>query len=235
MVQLLFAPEIFLGSLNRRMTKQELDLIQFSSGNMAESCARTAQIVWSEVLNSGLASRGFDDMPDCFRRDSFSPYLSESAYSAKDWTLVGTGCASPIIHGSLRPRGHRNGANMFPFADYVRQNPTSSRSWKSSFLNFTGSARRGPQAINNARIARSRLPRRVSTTIACSRSLVCSTLSQFPILTPNRLAPLTRRMPAASSGLSRPVSDASYASLRTAARRTLIVEGAKFFCSRKNR
>jgi len=52
---------------------------------------------------------------------------------------------------------------------------------------------------------------------------------------PKRFAPLTRRMPAASSGLKRPVSEASYASRRTAAKRTLIVEGAKFFCSKKNR
>jgi hypothetical protein len=37
------------------------------------------------------------------------------------------------------------------------------------------------------------------------------------------------------SELSIPVSAASYARLRTAATRTLIVDGARFFCSRKNR
>jgi hypothetical protein len=42
-----------------------------------------------------------------------------------------------------------------------------------------------------------------------SRALVSSTLNQFPILTPNLFAPFTRRMPAARSGLSRPVSEAS--------------------------
>jgi hypothetical protein len=41
------------------------------------------------------------------------------------------------------------------------------------------------------------------------------------------LAPLTRRIPAASSGLSSPVSAASYASRRTAASRRLIVAGAR--------
>jgi hypothetical protein len=49
---------------------------------------------------------------------------------------------------------------------------------------------------------------------------------------------LTRRkiVPALMSpGLRRPVSQASNASLRTAANRKLIVEGARFFCSRKNR
>src|SRR6266849_1257935 len=60
-------------------------------------------------------------------------------------------------------------------------------------------------------------------------------VSQFPIRTPKRFAPFTRPIPAASSGLSRPESAASNASRRTAAKRTLMVEGAKFFCSRKNR
>jgi len=68
-----------------------------------------------------------------------------------------------------------------------------------------------------------------------SAGLLLAPLSANCHLTPSRFAPFTRRMPAASSGLRRPVSEASYASRRTAARRTLIVEGARVFCSRKNR
>ena len=48
----------------------------------------------------------------------------------------------------------------------------------------------------------------------------------------NAADPFTRRMPAASSGLRRPPSAASYAIRRTAARRRLIVEGAYWRCSR---
>jgi len=51
----------------------------------------------------------------------------------------------------------------------------------------------------------------------------------------SELPSLTRRIPAASSGLRSPVSAVSYASRRTAANRTLIVEGTRLFCSRKNR
>jgi hypothetical protein len=60
------------------------------------------------------------------------------------------------------------------------------------------------------------LARIVSAGRVWSNFLDCSTVSQLPILTPRRLAPFTRRMPAASSGLSSPVSAASYASRRTA-------------------
>ena len=50
--------------------------------------------------------------------------------------------------------------------------------------------------------------------------------------TPMRLAPFTRRMPAARSGLRSPVSAASYASRRTAASRRLMVAGASRRASR---
>ena len=52
---------------------------------------------------------------------------------------------------------------------------------------------------------------------------------------PKRFAPLTRRMPAARSGLRSPQSEASYASLRTAASLRLIVEGAYLRCSKAMR
>src|SRR5262245_60871758 len=51
--------------------------------------------------------------------------------------------------------------------------------------------------------------------------------NQFPSRIPSFFAPLTRRIPAASSGLSKPASAASYANRRIAASRTLIVPGAK--------
>jgi hypothetical protein len=60
----------------------------------------------------------------------------------------------------------------------------------------------------------------------------CSAVSQFPNQTPIRRTPLTRRMPAASSGLSNPESAASYATRLTAANLRLIVVGARRRCSK---
>jgi hypothetical protein len=69
-------------------------------------------------------------------------------------------------------------------------------------------------------------------TRGCIRSFLhCSADNRLPTRTPKRLAPLTLRMPAARSGLSRPQSEASYVSLRTAASLRLIVEGAYLRCS----
>jgi hypothetical protein len=43
----LFATEISLGCLNRNVTKQELDLLQFASGGVAKPCTGSPKIVRS--------------------------------------------------------------------------------------------------------------------------------------------------------------------------------------------
>jgi hypothetical protein len=94
------------------------------------------------------------------------------------------------------------------------------------------SRRRSPQPSKTARIARSRLLFGVPAFGSCQRERACSAVNQFPNLTPNLLDPFTLRIPAASSGLSKPASAASSASLRTAASLTFVVPGASRRSSR---
>jgi hypothetical protein len=79
-------------------------------------------------------------------------------------------------------------------------------------------------------IARSRLPFSVSP-FGDQRARASVADSQFPSRIPSFFTPLTRRMPAVSSGLGRPASANSYGKRRTAASLTLIPE-AKFLDSR---
>ena len=71
-------------------------------------------------------------------------------------------------------------------------------------------------------MARSRSPFLVVTSGAFRSFCACWTESQFPVRTPTDFAPLTRVMPAASSGASNPLSAASTASFRTAVMRTFM-------------
>jgi hypothetical protein len=41
----LFATEIMFGGLNRNVTEQKLDLLQFASGGVAKPCTGSAEIV----------------------------------------------------------------------------------------------------------------------------------------------------------------------------------------------
>src|SRR5437660_701630 len=58
-------------------------------------------------------------------------------------------------------------------------------------------------------VARSLFPFTVCMLGSCHKARASSTVSQFPSLMPNFFAPFTRRIPAAKSGLSNPVSAAS--------------------------
>ena len=94
---------------------------------------------------------------------------------------------------------------MFSFADQIGDYPVLLAKLEIFYSEPTSSARRSPHPMSSARIARSRLPRRLSDGGSSSKVLDCSTVNQLPIRTPRRFAPLTRRIPAASSGLGQVV------------------------------
>ena len=75
-----------------------------------------------------------------------------------------------------------------------------SRCWMCLSVRTATSDRRRPQPRRTASIARSRSPSLVVTSGGFSSFWACWTESQFPTRTPLDLAPLTRDMPAASSG-----------------------------------
>jgi len=87
----------------------------------------------------------------------------------------------------------------------------SSRCWRWLTLSRVTSDRHRPQPRSTANITRSRLPF-TEVRSGAFRSLFPGIgVSQLPSRIPRRLAPFTRRMLAARSGLSNPLSDASEA------------------------
>jgi hypothetical protein len=103
----------------------------------------------------------------------------------------------------------------------------SSRRCKLSNVSSASSRRRSPQPSSIAKMARLRFPVRVSRSGSCQSAEASPAVSQLPSREPSLRTPLTRWMPAASSGLNRPESAASKARRRTAAIRTLMVPGAR--------
>ena len=103
---------------------------------------------------------------------------------------------------------------MRPFPTRSMMAQCSSRRWRWSSVRSDSSRRRSPQPSKTARIARSRLLFGVPAFGSCQRERACSAVNQFRKRTPNLLDPFTLRIPAASSGLSKPASAASSASLR---------------------
>ena len=56
--ELLFAPEVALGCLNRDMPEEELDLVQFAPGEVTQSGTCAAQIVRGQLGDIRLGGMG---------------------------------------------------------------------------------------------------------------------------------------------------------------------------------
>src|SRR5260370_11081048 len=121
--QFLFASKVMLGGLNGCMAKQELNVLKFSPGQVAESCAGAAEVMRSEILDVGACRSRFDDVPDGFRCQAVARDLFLSAYSPKDCTLTYLSCSGPLIDSALSPHRNWNCANVLSFANQIGDHP----------------------------------------------------------------------------------------------------------------
>src|SRR6201993_3088920 len=190
--------------------------IQFSSmggrigppGRGPYSAAKWGVEGFSEVLSREVAPLGIKVTivePGGFRTDfaGSSTKLSEG-HPEYDSTVGATARFQRAYNGK-QPGDPKKAAQAIVRLTQEQKPPL--RLWPR--FSSTASCRRRPQASKTARSARSRFFFKRSPPGACQSLCDCSALNQFPSLTPIFLAPFTRRMPAARSGLRRPQSAAS--------------------------
>jgi hypothetical protein len=123
MTQFLFAPQVTFSGLNRSVSEQELDLLQFAAGQVAQTRTGTPQIMRREVLDAGTLGSGLHHVPNRFWRDPFTPNMAEPVNTTEDPASVNAGSLKPPIDSSLRPDRHWNCADMSSLADEIRYNP----------------------------------------------------------------------------------------------------------------
>ena len=107
------------------MTKQELNLFQFATIHTTEPGARSAKIVWREMVQLHPLSDPSHHVPNDVLRDSLAPGGSMPANSAEDSARRHLCRLSPSIDCILDPSRHRNGTDMTAFADQVHNGPMS--------------------------------------------------------------------------------------------------------------
>jgi hypothetical protein len=83
----LFATEIAFGRLNRYVSKQELDLLEFASSLMAKPSTGSTKIVRSDYANATVGSRFANDGPNDLRRKSVTLNSSSLAYGAEERSI----------------------------------------------------------------------------------------------------------------------------------------------------
>lgn len=102
--KLLFAPEVPLRRLNRNVSQQELNLVQFSAGDVAQPRTRTAEIIWRQPLNSRASRRRPNDAPEHLA-DMPSPQTRPCLVDRSEHApLCDAGCTRPCINGDFHPQ-----------------------------------------------------------------------------------------------------------------------------------
>ena len=149
----------------------------------------------------------FHNMPDRFRRDAIAPDFAHPVYSPENCPPTDFRPRDPRVDGSLHPARNRNRAHVLSLADQVCDNPVLLPDLE--VLRLEAGQLCPPQPTTNQHSQNRLITLCPDGFRRSSKVLAWSIVNQLPILTPKRFAPLTRRIPAASSELNMPVSQAS--------------------------
>jgi hypothetical protein len=107
------------------MAEKELNLLQFPTIDMAELCAGSPKIVWSEMVQLHSLSAPSNDVPNDILGDPLAPRRSMPAHRAKYSARRYLRQNSPSIDCLLDPSRHRNRTDMTAFANQVYDGPMS--------------------------------------------------------------------------------------------------------------
>jgi len=125
LLQILLAAQISLGCQHGNMAEKELNLFQFPAIDMAEFCAGSPKIVWSEMVQLHPLSAPSNDVPNDILGDSLTPRRPMAAHRAENSARRYLRQISPSIDCLLDPSRHRNRTDMTAFANQVYDGPMS--------------------------------------------------------------------------------------------------------------
>jgi len=99
----LFASEISLCGLNRNVTKQELDLFQFTSGSLAQPRACPPQVMRRKLVDSSLRWELTDHVPDDLFSHAVTPNPAGPIHPTKQPARGNSRAIQPNVSNLLDP------------------------------------------------------------------------------------------------------------------------------------
>ena len=105
------------------MTKQKLDLVQFTSGIATQAGASPTKVMWCQILNGCSLGAVLNDMPHDAFRYARSPGFACATHAPKHAAFAHAGGPKPAIDGGLDPvrDGHRSNVPTLP--DQINHGP----------------------------------------------------------------------------------------------------------------
>src|SRR5439155_7989416 len=103
--------------------EQELDLIQFAPGKMAETGAGTPQVVWGQLVDAGATRGRADNIPEHLGRHAVSPDTPGLVDRAEHWAVRDGRRGCPRVDVALHPGGNGNRAHVSALADQIGNHP----------------------------------------------------------------------------------------------------------------
>jgi hypothetical protein len=119
----LLAAEIFLSRLNRNVSKQKLNLLQFAASDMAKTGTRAAEIMRRQLAQPELWGVVFDNVPDHSVSHEVAPSLASSTNTSKKVPATYTGRADPLLDRSRHPIRNRHSSEVPAFSCQVDYGP----------------------------------------------------------------------------------------------------------------
>ena len=176
---------------------------------MTQFRAGAPQIMGCNMFHACSLAAGSDHVPDNVLRDAMAPHLSQSGDRSKDFALTNPSGLRPLIEGGFHPVRNGHGPYVATFANQVNHGPVSLAHLdvvQFQTNQFRPSKTTTKQHGQHCVIA---LRAHTVTTSALKYFRTLLWLNQLPDRNPSCLTPLTRLIPAANSGLSKPAAAAS--------------------------
>ena len=119
----LFAAQVSLCRLHGDMSKQELNLLQFTPGLMAKASASPAKVVRCKRLDLTVLRFLFHDTPNDFGAESRAPNPASFVDRTKECPRCNPGGRHPIVNSRFHPIGNRNSSYVTSLANKVGYDP----------------------------------------------------------------------------------------------------------------
>jgi hypothetical protein len=107
------------------MAEKELNLFQLPAIDMAQFCAGSPKIVWSEMVQLHSLSATSNDVPDDIFGNPVTPRRPMAAHRSENSARRYLRQISPSIDCLLDPSRHRNRTDMTAIANQVYDGPVS--------------------------------------------------------------------------------------------------------------